>query len=284
MEGLHTAWVEEFLSRALEEDLGGYGDITSEALFPPGIQGVGRFEAREDGVLAGGPLLPILAARMPLPAEVELLVEEGGALEAGQAFARARGPVRTLLTMERVGLNVVGRMSGVATLTARYVAAAEGRVDVLDTRKTTPLHRPLQKYAVRMGGGRNHRLGLFDAAMIKDNHRMAAGMSLGEAIGKVRDRLGHTQTMVVEVESLEGAREAAAAGAHVILLDNMGPDALREVAAELAGSVRLEASGGITLESLPEISRTGVHAVSAGALTHSARTLDVAFELEEPTS
>jgi len=280
MDGLSIPWVRDFLDRALEEDMGAYGDVTSEALFPPDAEGVGRYEAREAGVLAGGALLPLLAERMPLPVEVEVLVPEGGALEAGAPFARARGATRCLLSMERLGLNLVGRLSGIATRTREFVEAVEGKIHVLDTRKTTPLLRPFEKYAVRMGGGRNHRYGLHDAAMIKDNHRVAAGVSLGEAIGRLRERLGHTQTMVVEVESLEGARPAADAGADVVLLDNMDDQAMSEVAGELRDRVRLEASGGMTLERLPGVARTGVHAVSSGALTHSVRCLDVAFELE----
>lgn len=280
MDGVARTWLEDFFRRALLEDVGGYGDLTSEALFDPATRGVGRFEAREDGVVAGLEALPVLAPLVDPGITLELEVGDGDAVGPMQVLARARGPIRSLLTMERLALNTLGRMSGIASLTRRFVDAAGGKIDILDTRKTTPLHRPLDKYAVRCGGGTNHRYGLFDAAMIKDNHRDLAGVDLGEAIARVRARLGHTQVLVCEVESHEGARQAAEAGADVILLDNMTPEQLTAIAGELRDRVRLEASGGIRLDTLPAIAQTGVHAASAGALTHSARWLDVAFELE----
>lgn len=281
MEGIPRGWLDRFLGLALDEDLGLRGDLTSELVFAPEDTGAVRYEIREDGVLAGGAALPPLAAKVDPAIRVELVHPDGARLAAGTVFARARGPMRGLLTMERLGLNLVGRLSGVATHTRAFVDGAAGKVQVADTRKTTPLLRPLEKYAVRMGGGVNHRFGLFDAAMIKDNHRAGAGRSLVEVVREARAKLGHAHRLICEVESLEGARAAVEGGADVLLLDNQTPDQLREIVAAVGDRVTLEASGGITLETIAAYAETGVHLVSTSAVITRARWLDVGVEYEE---
>jgi nicotinate-nucleotide pyrophosphorylase (carboxylating) len=197
-----------------------------------------------------------------------------------QVFARVAGPIRSLLTLERLALNLVGKLSGIATHTRRLVDAAGGGVKVADTRKTTPLLRTLEKYAVRMGGGVNHRQGLYDAAMIKDNHRAGGGADLETVVRLSRERLSHAHRLIVEVESEAEAAAAVDGGADVLLLDNMDPPQLRRLASLYGHRVILEASGGITVETIAEYAATGVHLVSTSALVTKARWLDVGAELE----
>jgi nicotinate-nucleotide pyrophosphorylase (carboxylating) len=280
MEGIPRGWLDRFLEMALDEDLGLRGDLTSELVFSAEDTGAVRYEIREDGVLAGAAALGPLAAKVDPAIEVEELHSDGSRLEAGTVFARAHGPMRGLLTMERLGLNIVGRLTGIATHTRAFVDAADGKVRVADTRKTTPLLRPLEKYAVRMGGGVNHRFGLFDAAMIKDNHRAGAGRELVDVVREARARLGHAHRLICEVESLEGAVAAAEGGADVLLLDNRTPDQLREIVAAVGDKVTLEASGGITLDSIADYAATGVDLVSTSAVITRARWLDVGVEYE----
>jgi nicotinate-nucleotide pyrophosphorylase (carboxylating) len=273
------ALTDTLIRAALTEDFPGGIDLASAGMFDSGAQGEGAFEARAPGLLAGGPLIARVLSTLDPAVAVELLVGDGERVAAGQVFARARGPVRALLGGERTVLNLVARLSGIATLTARYVEAVAGTgCRIADTRKTTPGLRVLEKYAVRAGGGSNHRMSLSDAAMVKDNH-LAACRDPAAALARLKRSLPHTATLTVEATSLEQARMAAAAGADVVLLDNMAPEEIAVCVRELAGRVTIEASGGITLETAGRVAATGVNVISVGALTHSARALDMSFEL-----
>jgi nicotinate-nucleotide pyrophosphorylase (carboxylating) len=261
---------------ALAEDVG-EGDITTEATVDAEAAGVASVSLREPGVVCG--LRPAEIVFRALDEEIafESLVEEGTSVEPGPV-ARVSGSLRAILTGERTALNFLARLSGIATLTRRYADAVEGTgVAILDTRKTTPVLRALEKYAVLTGGGRNHRFGLDDGVLVKDNHLRAAG-SVTAAV----ERLRATTDLPVEVEcdTLAQVGEALAAGADAILLDNMSLDELRAAVARAGGRARLEASGGVTLETVRAIAETGVDEISVGALTHSARSLDVSLELE----
>jgi nicotinate-nucleotide pyrophosphorylase (carboxylating) len=273
--------IDEIVAAALREDLG-HGDLTTQAVIPADARAAARIVAREAGVVAG---LPVAAAvfRAVEPAlRVEACVAEGAPFAAGTVLAEVRGPARGLLTGERVALNLLQRMCGTATITARYVAAVAGtRARILDTRKTTPGLRALEKYAVRMGGGVNHRFALYDGVMLKDNHLAllaAQGVGLAEAVRRARAAVGPMVRVEVEVERVEDAVVAAEAGASMILLDNMPPAELRRAVAAVAGRAELEASGGITLETLRAVAESGVDYISVGALTHSARALDLGLD------
>jgi nicotinate-nucleotide pyrophosphorylase (carboxylating) len=280
MDGIPRGWLERFLDLALEEDLGLRGDLTSEVSIPETRRGSLRFEARETGILAGATLLSPLAARFDPSLDIKLLVAEGSSMKPMQVFARLQGTLRSLLSLERIYLNLTAWLSGIATETRRYVDLAEGRVKIADTRKTTPLLRPLEKYAVRVGGGVNHRFGLHDAAMIKDNHRAGARADLTTTVRQAREKLGHSLRLIVEVESMEQAQAAIEGGADVLLLDNQTPAQLRELARLWGDQVVLEASGGITLETVAEYSRTGVHLLSTSAPITRSRWLDFGAELD----
>jgi nicotinate-nucleotide pyrophosphorylase (carboxylating) len=261
------------VERWLAEDLGD-GDVTSLAVIDEEAVCEAQVLLKEPGVVCGldvaGDVFGAAGARF------EPLVRDGRVLVPGPV-GRVEGPARSVLAAERTALNLLGRLSGIATLTRSYVDAVSGTgVEILDTRKTTPGLRALEKYAVRCGGGTNHRLGLYDAVLIKDNHIRLAG-GIRAAVERARSS-GTTLPVEVEAESLEDVREALEAGADLILLDNMEPSMLRE-AVSLAGHPRLEASGGVTLETVREIAETGVDFVSIGALTHSARALDVSLEV-----
>ncbi len=267
----------------LLEDLGQAGDLTSDAVVPPGAPGRGRLVARQAGCLAG---LEGAAAAFRLLDDrlrVELEAADGDAVEAGTPLALIAGPARGLLAAERTALNFLGHMSGIATETRRVVESiANTSARVVCTRKTTPLLRSLEKYAVRTGGGANHRFGLDDAVMIKDNHRCVAG-GLIQAVERVRARVGHMVKIEVEVDTLEQLDEALTLDVDALLLDNMNLDQLREAVGrvEASGSRAVtEASGGITPETAPAIAATGVDLLSIGWITHSAPRLDVALDLE----
>lgn len=276
----------DVVERALSEDLGGDPgrDVTTEATVPADQAGAAQLVARADGVVAGLPLVPVVlgatARRLGLePPAVELRVADGDAVSAGDVIAVLTGPVRVLLVAERTLLNLVCRISGVATATRRWADALDGTgARVLDTRKTTPGLRALEKYAVRCGGGTNKRMGLYDVAMIKDNHKVAAG-SVSAAYAAVREAFPDVEIQV-EVTTVAEAREAVEAGARFLLCDNMAVDLLREVVHAVGGEgVELEATGGLTLERAREVAETGVDYLSVGALTHSAPVLDVALDL-----
>lgn len=273
---------EPLVRRALEEDLGRAGDLTTDATVAPHLRAVGRLVARRAGRVAG---LPIAAAAFRLldPAiEVELAAADGDDVPAGAVLAVVRGPARPILSAERVALNFLGHLCGIATATAdlvRRVEAAAPGCRVACTRKTTPGLRALEKYAVRAGGGVNHRFGLDDAVLIKDNHLAVAG-GVAAAVARVRQRVGHLVRVEVEVDTLEQLDQALAAGVDAVLLDNMTPGELREAVARVAGRATTEASGGVTPDTAAAVAATGVDLLSAGWITHSAPSLDVALDLE----
>ncbi len=263
---------------ALEEDLL-LGDATSEATIDAAARGEGRFLAKEDLVLAGA----AVAVRVfeKLGAGCRFGRSDGDAVVRGEVFGIAEGPVRALLAGERTALNFLQRLSGVATATRRCadaLAAQGGKTRLLDTRKTTPGLRMLEKAAVRAGGGRNHRLALGDGVLVKDNHVAACG-GVAEAVRRARERAGAMLKIEVEVVDLAGLDAAIAAGADIVLLDNMDDAPMAEAVRRAAGRVLLEASGNMTLERLPRVAATGVDFVSMGAITHSARAVDISFEL-----
>ncbi len=264
------------LAAAFAEDL---PDITSTAVFRPEDALVAELVAKQDGVLCGLPAFAAAYRYLDAECEVELRTDDGGEVQSGQVIARVAGRARTVLAAERTSLNFAMRLSGVATLTRRFVDEIAGtRCRVLDTRKTTPGWRALEKHAVRCGGGSNHRMGLFDAAMLKDTHLAAAG-SLTAAVARVRERWGDRVPLVVECVDLAQVEEALAAAVPHILLDNMAIDRLREAVALTAGRAALEASGGVALETARAIAATGVDYISVGALTHSARALDFSLKV-----
>ncbi len=269
--------LERIVAAALAEDVG-EGDVTTEATVAPEAVGTAELLVKEPGVVCGlGVAEAVFRALDPDP-RFEPLVAEGAVLGRPTAVALVTGPERAILTGERVALNFLGRLSGIATLTKRYVDAVAGTgVAILDTRKTTPGLRALEKHAVACGGGRNHRFGLDDAVLVKDNHLRAAG-SIAKAVESVRA----TTDLPIEVEcdTLEQVSEALDAGVDAILLDNMSPEELRAAVALARGRVRLEASGGVTLDTVRAVAETGVDEISVGALTHSARSLDVSLELK----
>lgn len=280
---LPRAEVASVVARALAEDLP-WGDLTSDAVIPADQPGIGRIEARRDGVLAGLPVAVEVFHQVDPALGVEAQVEDGARLAPGQVIATVRGSLRSLLKGERVALNFLQRLSGIATATNAYVHAVEGcPARIVDTRKTTPGLRLLEKYAVRVGGGHNHRFCLSDAVMLKDNHLAALhlrGVGLADAVRALRATLPHTATIEVEVEGFGQLRQALEAGADTILLDNMAPAAMAEAVRIVGGRARLEASGGITLDTVRAVAETGVDLISVGALTHSAPALDLALEIE----
>jgi nicotinate-nucleotide pyrophosphorylase (carboxylating) len=277
--GLDPAYVEDVVSRALEEDLGGGLDVTSVATVPFDAEAAGDFVARADGVVAG---LPVAAAVLELVTDdqVELtdVVPDGARVRAGDVLLTAVGATRGMLTGERVALNLLGRLSGIATATRAWADAVDGTAAAIrDTRKTTPGLRALEKYAVRCGGGVNHRMSLSDAAMVKDNHVVAAG-GVAEAFALVRATFPDVP-VEVEADTVDDALVAVEAGADLILLDNMPPAEMRRAVELVAGRARLEASGGLTLATARDVAETGVDYISVGALTHSAPVLDIALDL-----
>jgi len=274
---LEAATFRDALHRALEEDLGG-GDITTEATVAPELRARGIILAKSDCVIAG---LDVAAeAFRQLDPGVTFTVHkpDGSRCAPGETVADVRGYAGAMLTAERTALNFLQRLSGIATLTRRFVDAAGGRITVLDTRKTTPGLRALEKYAVRAGGGTNHRFGLEDGILIKDNHiRLAGGVEAAMARMKAADlRL----PIEIEAQSLDQVDAALAAGASIILLDNLSLEETREAVGRIAGRAKVEISGGVTFERMPELAATGADYVSIGALTHSAPAADLSFELE----
>ena len=269
----------EVVARALAEDLGALGDLTSVALVPEGAKGAGRFVARAAGVLAGTAAATEVFAQLDSGVRISWRRRDGDALQAGEEFGLIRGRLRSVLAGERCALNFLGHLSGVATLTRAYVGAAGERARVRDTRKTLPGLRALEKAAVRAGGGANHRGGLSDAVLIKDNHLRVC--TIAEAVGRARSRWPGT-VIEVECDTLEQVGEAKAAGADLVLLDNMSPDDVVRAVAVLGGTARIEVSGGITLDSVADYAAAGADFISVGALTHSAPVLDLALDLDPP--
>ncbi len=272
---------------ALEEDLRDVGDLTCAATIPPELRGEAVFVSRSAGVVSGLPVAPLVYARTQSDVIFTPLVEEGTRLTPGTTLAVVRGSMAGILSTERIVLNFLQRLSGVASQTRKYVdLVADLPVHILDTRKTTPGWRLLEKYAVRCGGGHNHRMGLHDGVMLKDNHlaalaRSGAAGTIGEAVRHVRQKYGTTVPLEVEVDTLQQLDEALAAKPDIVLLDNMGVDMLREAVArrnKVAPRVLLEASGGINFQTLRGIAETGVERISIGALTHSAIALDIGLD------
>jgi nicotinate-nucleotide pyrophosphorylase (carboxylating) len=275
--------VAEAVKRALAEDLGRAGDITSAATIPADATAAGIIATREAGVIAGLALAEAAFREMDPAVSFEAAVADSDAVAAGAIVARISGNARALLSAERVALNYLSHLSGIATLTRRYADAVAGtNAKITCTRKTIPGLRAFEKYAVRCGGGSNHRFGLDDAILVKDNHIAVAG-SVSEAIRRARVFAGHLVKLEIEVDTLDQLREALSAGADAILLDNMKPAMLRQAVAVAAGKVVLEASGGVTLETVAAIAETGVDFISVGALTHSARALDLGLDIDVTT-
>lgn len=267
------------LERALAEDLGRAGDITSGATIPADHRAVGRVVARAPGRIAGLAQATRAFTLLDPAVEVRLIVHDGADVAAGGVLAEVAGPTRSLLGAERTCLNLLGLLSGVATATAAMVRRIEGtRAGIVDTRKTLPGLRALQKYAVRCGGGANHRFGLDDAVLIKDNHVAAVG-SVAGAIKAARSAVGHMVKIECEVDTLDQLDEALAAGVDAVLLDNMTPDHLRAAVDRVSGRCITEASGGVTPETVRAIAESGVDLISMGWLTHSAPQLDIGFDL-----
>ncbi|MDY6796903.1 MAG: carboxylating nicotinate-nucleotide diphosphorylase [Actinomycetota bacterium] len=270
----------EAVQRALDEDLKSKGDITSRALLEQDVQGRGRIVMREEGVVAGLPLASMVFRLLDNKVNFQPLVKDGDHLAAGSEIAVLYGPVVAILEGERTALNFLQRLSGIATSTSRFVEiTSPNGVDILDTRKTTPGLRELEKYAVRAGGGKNHRFGLYDAVLIKDNHIRAVG-SVGDAVRRTREAMGEEARIEVEVERLEDLEEAMESGADVVMLDNMSVEEVKAAVKAAGGGVELEVSGGITLDNLSAYAATGVDYISTGALTHSAPALDIALDLD----
>jgi nicotinate-nucleotide pyrophosphorylase (carboxylating) len=276
--------VEPIVDNALAEDLG-LGDPTTETLVDPAWHGRAQLIVKAEGVVAGLAVCGLVFRRVDPAVTFTPLIEDGTKVTRGTAVARVEGPVGSMLRAERVALNFLQRISGVASATAQFVAAvADLPVRVIDTRKTTPGLRLLEKYAVRAGGGYNHRLNLSDGVLIKDNHLAAlqtfSGLTLTDAVQQARRRASHTVKIEVECDTLDQVREAATAGADIILLDNMSPEQMREAVEIVGGRAMTEASGGITLETVRAVAESGVDLISAGSLTHSSKALDISMDLE----
>lgn len=264
---------------ALREDLRS-GDITTEALIPPDARGIARMNFRTNGVVCGMPLAELAFKTLDPNANIEILVPDGSHAARGATVMRIECSARALLSAERVALNFAQRLSAIATLTAQYVALTAGtRAQIADTRKTTPGLRIAEKYAVRMGGGANHRYALDDMILIKDNHIALCG-GIAQAVEKARRRVGHAVKIEVECDNLKQVEEAVAARADIILLDNMTNQQLRDAVGLIDGGVLSEASGGVNLETVAAIAQTGVDLISVGALTHGVRSLDIGLDIE----
>jgi nicotinate-nucleotide pyrophosphorylase (carboxylating) len=274
---LDPALYREIVRRALAEDLG-WGDVTTEAVVPSEIRARGIILVKSACVIAGLDVAAEAFSQLDPGCVFDRKRQDGDRCEPGDVVAELRGQAASMLTAERTALNFLQRLSGIATLTRRFVDAAAGTIIVLDTRKTTPTLRALEKYAVRAGGATNHRAGLDDGILIKDNHvRLAGGVR--EAVKRMKED-DPEMPIEVEAQSLEQVDEAIAAGADVILVDNLPIDAIREAVKRVNGRAQIELSGGVTLERIPELAKTGANYVSVGALTHSAPAADLSFELE----
>jgi nicotinate-nucleotide pyrophosphorylase (carboxylating) len=273
--------IQEAVKRALDEDLGRAGDVTSSATLPEGIQAKAKLVARKAGTIAGLPCAARAFRTLAPNIRFDAAARDGDSVKANTTLATIEGPAIAILSGERVALNFLGHLSGIATLTAAYAAKiAHTKAKITDTRKTTPGLRALEKYAVRCGGGVNHRFGLDDAVLIKDNHIAVAG-GVGRALDAARAAVGHLVKVEIEVDTLDQLKQVLANGkADVVLLDNMKPEILREAVALCEGRIVTEASGGVTLETVAAIAECGVDVISSGALTHSAPSLDVALDIE----
>jgi nicotinate-nucleotide pyrophosphorylase (carboxylating) len=281
--GLLTVEMDAIVRRALEEDLGD-GDVTTQCTIGPDAWVTGRLLAKAPGVIAGLEVARAVFRHLDVRVRLAPRVADGEAVAAPAVLAEIDGPGRAVLSGERVALNFLQRMSGIATLTRRFVEAVRGtRAVILDTRKTAPGLRALDKWAVRLGGGRNHRMGLHDMVLIKDNHVAAVG-SISEAVARVRAGDPRHRPVEVEVTTLAELGEALALGVDRIMLDNMRPEQMREAVRIAAGRIPLEASGGVRLDTAAAIAATGVDFISVGAITHSIAALDISLDLEPVTA
>jgi nicotinate-nucleotide pyrophosphorylase (carboxylating) len=284
-----TAACRRLVDLGLEEDLNGKGDLTSQAVIPEGLSGKGVIVARAGGIVAGLPAAGLVALTVSPALVFQPIRQDGTSVRAGLGLAVISGPLHALLAAERLALNFLQRLSGIATLTHRFVAAVAGtEAKILDTRKTTPGWRVLEKYAVRCGGGHNHRLGLYDGILIKDNHLAGLGAQpkpIAQAVTAARARVGYHFPVEVEIERLDQLEEALACNPDIILLDNMAAENLREAVRRrnlVAPNVLLEASGRVSLDTVAAIAHTGVDRISVGSLTHSAPALDIALDYVSP--
>lgn len=279
--------LDRLIAQALAEDLGP-GDVTTEALIDPELRGRGELIARERGILAGMPVVRRLLRKFDKKLKLSNALRDGSRLEPNTRIGVISGPAAPMLTIERTLLNFLQYLSGIATTTGRYVDAIAGTgAKLLDTRKTLPGWRSLSKYAVAVGGGVNHRMGLYDQVLIKDNHLGASRLSPAKATALARERAPDRILVEVEIDSetIPDARAAARAGADIIMLDNMSPARMKKAVAVIRSArpgTIIEASGGITLRNIAAVARTGVDWISVGAITHSARALDIALEMEAP--
>ncbi len=270
---------DEVIRRALAEDIGS-GDVTSDATIPPDAEAEANITAKQDLILAGLEAARLVFQQVDPAVRFEPRAKDGDTLKNGAIIARVSGRTRSLLAGERVALNLLQHLSGIAVLTAKYVNLVKGtRARILDTRKTLPGLRQLEKYAVTVGGGMNHRMGLFDMVLIKDNHIKAAG-GIAPAVRLAREKHRQRYRIEVEASSLEDVREALSAGADNIMLDNMQSGMMREAVQLIAGKVPVEASGNVSLETVRDIAKTGVDYISVGALTHSAPAADISMKIQ----
>jgi nicotinate-nucleotide pyrophosphorylase (carboxylating) len=277
---LNPLLIQDSVRRALEEDLGRAGDITTTATIPASAGARAVIASREAGVIAGLPLAEAAFHMIAPGLRFIALVGDGGHVNAGDVVAEIEGSARAVLSAERVALNFLGRLSGIASLTNRFVQQVAGTdCRIVCTRKTTPGLRAFEKYAVRCGGGFNHRYGLDDAVLIKDNHIAVAG-GVAAALRAAKASVGHLVKIEIEVDTIAQLREVLAEGADVVLLDNMGLETLREAVAMVEGAMLTEASGGVNLDTVAAIAATGVDMVSVGALTHSPRVLDLGLDIQ----
>jgi len=278
--------IDSIIDLALAEDIS-HGDITSEGLIPPELQGKASILAKAEGIIAGGEVTKRVFLKVDPSLKIELLIKDGARVQPGDIVATIFGNVISILKAERVALNFLQRLSGIASLTAKFIAKTKGlKVKITDTRKTTPGLRLLEKYAVKIGGGENHRFHLGDGILIKDNHLAALralGMNIKDIVAKAKQNAPHRVRVEVEVSTTQEALDAAEAGADIIMLDNMSPDEMRRVVSLIPSRVRIEASGGINLDNVRAAAMAGVDFISIGALTHSAKALDISLELEPQT-
>jgi len=283
---LSNEQIDSIIDLALAEDIS-HGDITSQGLIPPELQGKASILAKAGGIIAGGEVAKRVFLRVDPSLKVEVLIKDGTKVQPGDIVATIFGNVISILKAERVALNFLQRLSGIASQTAQYIAKTKGLgVKITDTRKTTPGLRLLEKYAVRIGGGQNHRFHLGDGILIKDNHLAALraiGMNIKDIVAKAKQNAPKGVKVEVEVSTPQEALDAAEAGADIIMLDNMSPDEMRRVVHSVPSQVKIEASGGITLANVRAVAMAGVDFISIGALTHSTQALDISLELEPQT-
>lgn len=270
--------IDKIIEQALLEDIG-TGDITTESIIPSNLKAKGIIKTSEGGVVAGLDIAFLVFVKLDSEICFQPKIKDGNKILPGEILGEITGPARTILKGERVALNFLQRMSGIATITSKFCQQVKDfPVRIFDTRKTTPGLRILEKYAVRMGGGHNHRFGLYDAVLIKDNHIAVAG-GIKSAVNSVRKQISHTVKIEVEVENLSQFQEALKVQVNIIMLDNMDLETMKEAVKLVKGKALIEASGGITLEKVKEIAQTGVDLISVGALTHSVKALDISMEI-----